>query len=854
MRIINKLSILFVMLFLSLGGFSQPELSEIPFFGYTPGDQFTFHHDIIAYAEHIGENSPKATMVNYGKTYEGRDLVMLIITDPENMAQLEQIRTSHINKTGLASGPTETPTLPVVWLNYNIHGDEASASEAAIATIHHLVTSENKDVKNWLKSTIIIIDPCVNPDGREHYVTWFKSTKGSDPNANPDASEHHHPWSSGRQNHYLMDLNRDWAWQTQIENQQRLAAYKKWMPMVHCDFHEMGVEEDYFFAPAAEPLHKDITKWQIKFQNDVGANHAKHFNDYGWLYFTSSDYDLFYPSYGDTWPIFNGAIGFTYEQGGSRRAGLAVKRKSGKVLTLKERILHHVTTGLSTLETTYAQRDKLSDAFYKYFEMNASNPPGPYKSYIIKYEEGADKHALRSLMDMLDRQQIKYGSPDRKKLMKGYGYKEHRERSFEMDMDDLVISTSQPMATLIKVLFEPEAELEDSLTYDATAWALPYAYNLEVYAVKENIEMANPFAMKQPVTDLSAPGTVPYGYICEWKDARHAEFLSMLHASEIKVRATPQPLIINGQTFERGSLLILRNDQEVTPKEFQKALLRMAKAKDGKESINLYPLNGARTDNGVDLGHYSIQTVDAPKIALISGKGVSQTGFGEMWFFLDQELHCPVTIIASDYLSYTGLNKYDVVILPGGGYGSHHTALLNYVKQGGTLIAVDGAVDGFASYSGGDGKPPKTALASAIENADEEEGTSGDDKPVKYGDSERRYISGSAAGSIYRANLDDTHPLSFGIGSSVFLMKRNSSVFPWLPDGDGWTVGRYDANAHVSGFIGAYLKEELKGTLAIGTEHYGNGQLVYFPDSPVFRNFWHGGKMLMCNAIFMRDF
>ncbi|MFC3563723.1 M14 family metallopeptidase [Pedobacter jamesrossensis] len=67
-------------------------------------------------------------------------------------------------------------------------------------------------------------------------------------------------------NHYYFDLNRDWAWQTQLESKQRLALYNQWMPQVHVDFHEQSYNEPYYFAPAAEPVHQDITPWQKSFQ------------------------------------------------------------------------------------------------------------------------------------------------------------------------------------------------------------------------------------------------------------------------------------------------------------------------------------------------------------------------------------------------------------------------------------------------------------------------------------------------------------------------------------------------------------------------------------------------------------
>ncbi|MEJ7661294.1 MAG: M14 family zinc carboxypeptidase [Hymenobacter sp.] len=98
-------------------------------------------------------------------------------------------------------------------------------------------------MQGWLKNTVIVVDPCVNPDGHDRYVNWYNRVRNQAPNPAPDAWEHHEPWPGGRYNHYYFDLNRDWAWQTQQESRQRIALYNQWLPQVHADFHEMGAEQ-----------------------------------------------------------------------------------------------------------------------------------------------------------------------------------------------------------------------------------------------------------------------------------------------------------------------------------------------------------------------------------------------------------------------------------------------------------------------------------------------------------------------------------------------------------------------------------------------------------------------------------
>ena len=266
--------------------------------------------------------------------------------------------------------------MAIVWLSFNVHGNEASSTEAAMKTIYKLLTEK----KDWLKNTVVILDPCINPDGRDRYANWFNETASSPYSINQQASEHNEPWPGGRPNHYLFDLNRDWVWATQIESSSRLKIYNKWLPHIHVDFHEQGINEPYYFAPAAEPFHEIITNWQRNFQTQIGKNHAKYFDAAGWLYFTKERFDLLYPSYGDTYPTYMGAIGMTYEQAGHGRAGLGILNDEGDVLTLKDRIAHHTTAGLSTVEIASKNAEKLNAEFKKFF----GNSNFKYKSYVMQ--------------------------------------------------------------------------------------------------------------------------------------------------------------------------------------------------------------------------------------------------------------------------------------------------------------------------------------------------------------------------------------------------------------------------------------------------------------------------------------
>ena len=381
MKKIITLFLLFILLSkLSYGQIPSPN----EFLHYELGTKFTYHHRVVSYFEKIAQNSDKVKLIPYGQTYEGRDLLVAVVSSPKNIQNIEEIRKNNLINTGLEVGTNTGKNIPIVWLSYNVHGNEVVSSEVSMKVLYELISSDKPEIKKQLENLIIIIDPCLNPDGRERYINWYNQVASVESNPNPNVIEHQEPFPTGRPNHYLFDLNRDWAWQTQIETQQRMPLYQKFMPQVHVDFHEMGVNSPYFFAPAAAPFHEIISDWQKEFQGLVGQNNAKHFDKNNWLYYTKEKFDLLYPSYGDTYPIFNGSIGFTYEQGGSGRAGLNILTQEGDSLTLKDRFEHHFVATLATLETANQHSKRLLDEFKTYFGDAKNNPSAKYKTYIIK--------------------------------------------------------------------------------------------------------------------------------------------------------------------------------------------------------------------------------------------------------------------------------------------------------------------------------------------------------------------------------------------------------------------------------------------------------------------------------------
>lgn len=810
---------IFIITLLSYIPLSAQSMSPDQFLGYELGSQFTRHHQVVDYFKHVESTfQSKVKLQFYGTTNERRQLLLAIVSSEENIKKLEEHRLNNLKNIGLAEGKPDADLPAIVWLSYNVHGNEASSTEASMLTVYKLLT-ENSD---YLTNTIVIIDPCINPDGRDRYVNWYNQVVSSPYNPDRQATEHNEPWPGGRPNHYLFDLNRDWAWATQVETQQRLVQYNKWMPHIHIDFHEQGINEPYFFAPAAEPFHEVITDFQRAFQVEIGKNNAKYFDEKGWLYFTRERFDLFYPSYGDTYPTFMGAIGLTYEQAGHGMAGLGIITDEQNLLTLKDRLNHHTTAGMATVETAHKNAQQLNTEFSKFFK----NQNFKYKSYVLQ----GSKDKINRLKDLLIKHDIKYGSPNNQKVT-GYKYSIGTQGSINTSAADLVVSTNQPKGNMIKVLFEPNAKLSDSLTYDITAWSLPYAHGLECVATSTIISafevLERPFI--EPLKDA-------FAYVSKWDDLNDAKFLSALLKANIKVRFTEKPFTQTGITYQPGSLIISKADNQ------QKDFLTILESISQEHIRTLQPLQGGFSDNTPDLGSPDIKLVHKPRIAMLSGESTSSLNYGELWHFFEQQLEFPVTNINTKQLSRTNLNDFNTLILPSGYYSNvfnetQMNTLEEWISKGGKVIAIEGAVRVFAGKEGFGIKYK--------ENETEQERNS----LLPYAERERSYVNKTITGAIFKTEVDHTHPLAFGYNNVYHTLKLDSTNYSFL--NSGYNVVRIQNNTKpVAGFAGNEAVKNLNQTLIFGEQPFGRGSVIYLTDNPAFRGFWENGKLFLANALF----
>lgn len=808
---------------------------QLPSYGKT----VSYYHQVEGYFAHLVQNSDMIQHRPYGQTTQERGLNAYYISTPENLGNLETIRQNHLYQIGMSDKkPSVSTDKAIVWLSFNVHGNEPAAAESAMQVAYELVNPANAKSKEWLKDIIVVIDPCLNPDGYSRYGNWLRDVSGKDLHPGSDDREHMEPWPGGRQNHYAYDLNRDWAWQTQAETQQRVAFYNEWMPMVHVDVHEMGYNESYFFPPAAEPMHDFITQGQKDFHNAIGEMTSKKFDAKGWTYYTRERFDLFYPSYGDTYPTFNGAVGMTYEQGGIG-GGRAVMLDNGTILTLQDRINHHATAVLTAVETAAWQKDKLVRNFRAYFKDSRENPKGKYRTYIMK-----NSGKTEELTNLLDRNNIKYSYAAESKKTSGFHYQSDSERSFTIEPNDLIVSVDQPKAVLAQVLFEPAQRLTDSLSYDITAWALPHAYGIESYALKGALSI-------ETRKELKLKGKFEYeqiyAYYVPWNGRASAKVLGLMLKNGIKVRYSRKASMFRGIKVSQGDLVVLKGDNQQL-NDFKSSMEVMLEEKKDFEVIESgFSLSGS------DLGGENYPLIDVPKVLLLSGNNVNATDFGQAWFYMDNIIDYPVTIVDVHNMGRISLPDYTTLIMPDGWYDlseNNKKDIDSFIDNGGKVIAIANALTLFED------RPGYSLTRYATDEAKQLATTEEGEEMLKaryydYQNAERRALSASVPGAIVENIIDRSHPLSYGLGDKYFSLKTSDSRYQLLKN--AWNVAYVPVGYKNFGFIGRSLRKKLENTVTFAVEQKGRGQVIYMVDNPLFRGFWENGNLLFSNALFLVD-
>ena len=327
-------------------------------FGFDVGFRHLEHGQVVSYLQALAEASARVSLRQYGHTHGGRPLLLLTITSKKNRNRLDEIQRKSRRLTKANGENIETEDLPaVINMGYGVHGDEPSATNCAPLVAYYLAAAQGEEIERILENCVILLDPCLNPDGFNRFATWANRYRGRVLNPDPQHAEHNQQWPPGRTNYYWFDLNRDWLPLVHPESRSRMRWYHKWKPNVVLDYHEMGTNSTYFFQPGIPQRTNPLTPQKnVDLTNKFGEYHARALDERGSLYYTQETFDDFYMGKGSTYPDLHGAVGILFEQASSR--GHVQENQDG-LLTFYDTIANHFATSLSSLKATVDLRKEL---------------------------------------------------------------------------------------------------------------------------------------------------------------------------------------------------------------------------------------------------------------------------------------------------------------------------------------------------------------------------------------------------------------------------------------------------------------------------------------------------------------
>ncbi len=841
------------------GNYDQqiPKFEDIT--GFKHGERFTPYHLVVKYIKAVADGSPKVTLKQYGETNEKRPLYYMIITDESNLARIKDLRENILKLTdpektnSLESANQIIKNTPIiVWLSYNVHGNESCCTEGALTALYHLAAGIDKNTKDLLKNSVIIMDPCANPDGRDRYVNWYNMQMGGSPNMDRNSVEHREPWPGGRSNHYLFDLNRDWAWVTQKETVHRLKVYREWMPQVFTDFHEMGVNSSYFFFPSAKPKNPNLDPETLKWEDTFGRGNASAFDAFNWEYYSGERFDLFYPGYGDSWPSLNGATGMTYEQGGSGRAGLIYKREDKTTVSLWSRLRHHYVASIATISTAARNREARLTDFYRFYKKALEDgQTSSVKAYVFTEKYGKDR-AL-DLAKLLTTQGINVErSEDSFTLIKAKKYYAKDSKKHTFAKGTYIVRTAQPQYRLLNALLEPETSLPDTFFYDIAAWSLPVAYGLESYISNEEISVeTRPVSSMDVLKGKSSEKKAGYAYLVPWKSINTGKFVSELLKNECAVEYAAKSFTMNNRKYDRGTIVIKsgRNKENIH---------EIIAASGKKFGVDIFTTSTGYSEKGIDLGSDNVRDIKKPVIGLFKEDFISSSSFGSAWQLLDETLNFEYSVIRTGIINNSQINNYTTLIFPSDGSGNGYKRaidssgvqkLKSWIQNGGTYIGIQGGAF-FASQDISKIAGVKIKKLKKPESKEEKEKDKKEkdlQRRKKTEQKEKEFWQRIIPGIIVKMELDNSHPLGYGCDNEMYVFKRGTRIFELSDKGDN--VGIIHKNPNVAGFVSQKNANLIGDGLYLYHQRYGRGHIILFTDDPNFRGFLLGHKMLLLNAI-----
>jgi hypothetical protein len=802
------------------------------FFGHQVGEWHISHDKQYYYLKALAEASPRVVLSEYGRTHEGRPLVYLTITSEENQRQLEAIRQTHLRLSDpqRSEGVDLSAQPAVIYQAFSIHGNEPSGGNAATLVAYYLAAGQSPEVSRLLNEVIILLDPCLNPDGFQRFSTWVNMHRNKHLVTDSQDREFNEPWPRGRTNHYWFDLNRDWLMLQHPESRGRIEVFHHWKPQVLTDHHEMGADATFFFMPGepqrthpvTPPLNQELTA-------KIGRYHSEALDAAGSLYYTKEGFDDFYFGKGSTYPDANGCIGILFEQASSR--GHAQETING-VLTFPFTIRNQVLTAFSTQKAALEMRGELLEYQRDFFREGLAEARRDARKAFV-FGEAHDGERLAQFVELLRRHQVevyRLAQP-----LNAGGQRFDPAWSY-------IVPLEQTQYRMIRGIFDTLTVFQDSLFYDVSSWTLPLAFNLACVPLTARQYNAN--LLGQAAEGLGMPLAAPtprpasFAYLFEWDEFYAPRALYYLLKRNLRVRVATKPFSIGGRAYAAGTIMTPVQNQPYDPESIYQMMQIAARA----AGVTIHEAHTGLSESGIDLGSRNFEPLRLPRVLLLVGNGISNSEVGQVWQLLDEHYYMPVAMFEADDLGGKDLNSYNFIFMANGNYQNISEAgvekLRRWVQEGGVIVASRNATRWIVDKGLGH------------VTFREEAPSEGPTQRRPYGSLGADRGAGVIGGAIFEARLDLTHPLAFGYRRETLPVFRSGTLF-FEPGKNAYSTPlTYTAKPLMSGYTHPSNLTKLAGSASIVVTGTGRGKVICMADDPTFRAFWKGTTKLFANALF----
>jgi hypothetical protein len=801
------------------------------FFNQQVGEWHLTHDQVLNYMKEIERISDRAIINEYARSHENRPLVHLIFTSEQNQKKLDELKELHVKYSQPGENiPLENVPL-VVNLGYGVHGNESSATNSSVLTAYYLAAAQGEKIERLLNNTIILVDPCLNPDGFVRHSTWANMHQSITDVTSPDSRQFREVWPGGRTNHYWFDLNRDYLLLVHPESRGRVASFHEWKPNIVTDHHEMGANSTFFFQPGVPSRNNPLTPEEnYRLTYEIAKYHAEFLDDIGSPYYMEEQFDDYYFGKGSSYPDVNSSVGILFEQAGFRGR---IRETSNGVKTLAFGIKNQFTVSLSTLEAAMNLKDELLQ-FQKEFYTEALElaDKDEVKAWIFGDEN--NRQTTRKFVELLNQHQIQVYQNEQEFTSGGKTFKPG---------SSFVVPKKQPQYRLIKSIFEITTEFADSTFYDVSTWTFPYAFNLPFAKMTSlrNVQFANnQVELKMPEGQVFG-GKSSLAYLFKWNEYAAPEALFQLQNKGLmtKVATDEFTFLIDGkeENFTYGTILVPAAGQKLNEEEIYSLVTSVAQ----QTGINFYGLKTGLATRGIHIGSGSFVSLEKPEVLMLIGGSVSSRDAGEIWHLFDQQYKVPVTLAESDNLGSFNLNRYNTMILPAGSYRElSNTAsekIKRWTEEGGTLITIKNAASWATRNELGQtqfkkGIEPDTTLQ------------------MDYADRSKEYSLNAIAGSIFQTEMDITHPLCYGyLHKELPVFKSGNTVAESLKTKYSEPV-KFSNEPYLSGFVSEKNLERIKNSPVVSVQSAGSGKIISYHESMAFRGIWLGTNKLFINSVF----